>query len=174
MTNESNMINNSNLNEGGTEIKAAVVVGSGSNLNVGLGEPFKEFAYRLIATIANAEIAMGTTPTTKSVVEHIDNIEPLFCAYAEFCLNKAFGTGWRADLDATKDEISTKPQNFRDRDDHTYALYTFLGTGVQADQVISSLLAIIAYDQSYLEKMTSAILVKPYDLLIERLNLVVE
>ncbi|GIC77073.1 hypothetical protein [Moritella sp. F3] len=174
MSSESNLINNSSLNVSGTEIEAAVVVGSGSNSNVGVDHPFKGFSSQLIGTIADAEIAMGSTPTSKSIANHVANIEPLFCAYAEFCLNKEFGKEWQADFEATKDDIGTIPRSFSDRTEHTIALYTFLSSRAQADLMLKDLLNIMAYDQSYLNQITSVLTAKSYDSLIESLNLVGE
>jgi len=172
MTNESNMIDNSSLNVCDTEIESAVIKGGGSHSNVGLDHPFKRFSIQFIGTIADAEIAMGNNVTAKSIADHVANIEPLFCAYVVFCLNKDFGAEWRADFEATKDDIGTIPRSFSGREDHTIELYSFLSSRVQSDLILKDLLNVMAYDQCYLNRITSVLTAKSYDSLIERLNLV--
>ena len=125
----------------------------------GSGAAFKDFAWRFVNIIANAEIAMGVRPTFESIQEHIMNIEPLFCKYAESYLDGTEDPSWLDEVEDLEKAVGRKlPRNFEGRTIRTYVLHVYLTEKKVFDPVVRGLMSAVAYEKGYFDKITASFL----------------
>lgn len=78
----------------------------------GSSAAFKEFSWRFVNLVAQAQVALGAIPTYQSILADVTNIEPLFVRYARHALAESGIPDWEARVNNAIAEIASKKPSF--------------------------------------------------------------
>lgn len=129
--------------------------------STGNSAAFKEFSWRFVNLVAQAEVALGQVPTYELLLRDITDIEPLFIKYAEYALAKLGPKNWQDEVARTIVRIEKKQlqvsRALQDRDPRLIAL-THLTKELQLpDPVLQGLTTAVRYDRTFFEKIIASL-----------------
>lgn len=117
---------------------------------------FKQFAWRFLHIVAQAEHAMGRKPTVERLRQGLENIDVLFVAYCRHWL-PTVAPDWEAVVGQLVSQLDERnvPSYLKGRDPQVYGLMQFLNDRNLGNNVISGLRSAVQYDRSYFDKIVS-------------------
>ncbi|WP_018608219.1 type IV conjugative transfer system coupling protein TraD [Uliginosibacterium gangwonense] len=133
---------------------------------------FKEFSWRFVNLVAQAQVALGMVPTYQSILSDITNIEPLFVRYARHALSECGAPNWKFEVDKAIAELESKKQpsftvekSLQSREPEVIALIHVASTlkvpgaklnGVQ-NPVLQGMCTAVRYDRTFFEKIIASL-----------------
>lgn len=122
---------------------------------------FKEFAWRFVNLIAQAQVALGTVPTYELLLRDITDIEPLFVRYSEHVLAKLGPTGWQTKIEQIEAAIEAKkfpvPRALQDRTPRLIALVHMLKELQLPEPIVQGLASAVRYERTFFEKIVASL-----------------
>lgn len=127
--------------------------------NEGNSAAFKEFAWRFVNIIARALVALNRRPDYQQIRRYINDIEPLFVEYAQYCGKHSGLDGWEEQVNELAGTIKERnlPNSLRGRSIDAIALMRFLQDKAVYDPVLDGLVSAFKYDKTYFDKIVSSV-----------------
>ncbi len=125
----------------------------------GSAAAFKEFGWRFINIIAQAEVALSRRPHFQNFRRYISNIEPLFLEYARFYLEQSGLDGWQASVETIKRNLNPKtiPRSLQGREADTIAILKYIQERDIYEPVLDGLITAVRYERSYFDKIVASV-----------------
>jgi len=120
---------------------------------------FKEFAWRFVNIIARALVRLGARPDYDKIRRYINDIEPLFIAYAKTILDSRDTDNWQEKVNDLASRLTTRsiPPALKSRSKEAIALSLYLQQSDCYDPVLDGLLSAFKYDKTYFDKIVSSL-----------------
>ena len=117
---------------------------------------FKQFAWRFLHIVAQAEHAMGRKPTVERLRWGLENIDVLFVDYCRHWLPTVV-PDWEAAVEALVNRVDERqvPSYLKGRDPQVMGLMQFLKARQLSNPVVSGLRSAVQYERSYFDKIVS-------------------
>ncbi len=127
--------------------------------NEGNSAAFKEFAWRFVNIIARALEALNRRPDYQQIRRYINDIEPLFIEYTQYCAQQKGIDDWGEQVKERAAAIKERnlPNALRGRSMEAIATMRMIQEVGFYDPVLDGLVSAFKYDKTYFDKIVSSV-----------------
>lgn len=119
---------------------------------------FKNFVWKYVNGIARGMQAMGDKPSYAGLYQHAENPEPFITRYLTWWLDRLpEAKGWRSVIEKMELNEKNMDRAMKQRGTDLVKLIEYIRKHQLYDNIASSLLSVVTYEQSYFNKLVASL-----------------